>query len=288
MTARAADKVNRTTYALHALGGDGPQLGVETTGEGGPACVLVHGFGESRAAWAGVIQGLAPLGKVITIELRGHGDSEWDVQARYDVQDHVDDLMAVLGQLALDRYVLVGHSMGGAAALRVAASSPTGPAGLVLVDYGPSPTAAGSDHVTAEFEASGRPYGSIAEYAEWLASRRPLASPAVLRCMAEHELRRRPNGQYVLKRDPAMLASRRGAAPPTDAWALLARTRCPVHIVRGAGSSMLTKSVAAEMVRLPLRSSLATVAMAGHGVMADNPQGFLAAVEPFIAECLRE
>lgn len=266
---------------------NGLALAVEVAGDGPASCVLVHGFGDNRAAWAGVSAALEGLGKVFSVDLRGHGESEWDRLGRYTVEDHAADLAGLLAALELPRYVVIGHSMGGAAALRVAAKNPAGMAGLVLVDYGPEPSEAGADRVTAEFRASSRGYASIAEYAGWLASVRPLANAAVVQKMAEAGLRPDSEGGFILKRDPAMLASRMSGAPRPDVWRDLATTKCPIHILRGTGSSILTKAVAEEMTRTAQRGSLATVAMAGHGVMIDNPPGFVAATLPFVAERLR-
>ena len=65
-------------------------------------------------------------------------------------------------------------------------------------------------------------------------------------------------------------------------WAEVAKIRCPVLIVRGAESDILAPEVAARFGGI-VKAEVRTVPGAGHSVMGDNPSGFLAAVEPFLA-----
>lgn len=114
----------------------GVRLEAEVAGaENAPAVLLVHGAGQTRAVWAGVADALEGAGRrVISLDLRGHGGSEWPEDARYDFGAMVEDLRAVLAQLGT-RPVVVAATLGGwiasAALERDAALLASG---LVLVD----------------------------------------------------------------------------------------------------------------------------------------------------------
>ncbi|WP_432770452.1 MAG: alpha/beta fold hydrolase [Sphingopyxis sp.] len=114
----------------------GVRLEAEVVGaENDPAVLLVHGAGQTRAVWASVADALEKAGRrVISLDLRGHGGSEWPGDGRYDFEALVEDLRAVLAQMGT-RPVVVASTLGGwiasAALERDAALLASG---LVLVD----------------------------------------------------------------------------------------------------------------------------------------------------------
>jgi len=98
--------------------------------------VFLHYFGGSSRAWTGVIDQLADEHRCVAPDLRGYGDSDAP-DAGYETGEMADDVIALIASLRLERYVLVGHSMGGKIALAVAARRPAGLRSLVLL--APSP-----------------------------------------------------------------------------------------------------------------------------------------------------
>jgi len=100
-----------------------------------PAVLLLHGAGQTRGVWGNVADALQQAGRrVISLDLRGHGGSEWPDDGRYDFEAMVEDLRAVLAQLGT-RPVIVASTLGGwiaSAALERDAALLA--AGLVLVD----------------------------------------------------------------------------------------------------------------------------------------------------------
>jgi len=100
-----------------------------------PAVLLIHGAGQTRKVWTGLADSLQKAGRrVISLDLRGHGGSEWPEDGRYDFDALVEDLRAVLAQMGT-RPVVVASTLGGwiacAALERDAALLASG---LVLVD----------------------------------------------------------------------------------------------------------------------------------------------------------
>ena len=100
-----------------------------------PSVLLIHGAGQTRRVWDSIANALQQAGRrVISLDLRGHGGSEWPEDGRYDFEAMVEDLRAVLAQLGT-RPVVVASTLGGwiaAAALERDAAMLA--AGLVLVD----------------------------------------------------------------------------------------------------------------------------------------------------------
>jgi pimeloyl-ACP methyl ester carboxylesterase len=165
-------------------------------------------------------------------------------------------------------------------------------AGLVLVDVGPELDARGTTRIRMEIEADREPtFAAVDDYARLLSLHYPAARPHAIQRMAQHGLRRREDGRFVLKLDPALRGALRGRAAPAASeeelaraqWQALARIPCPTLVVRGAASDVLAPDVAERMAREVLaKGALAVVPRAGHSVMTDNPDGFRDAVTAFV------
>lgn len=114
----------------------GTRLEAEVHGDANdPAILLVHGAGQTREVWHEVAAALVQSGRrVVGLDLRGHGGSEWPADGRYEFAAHVEDLRAVLAQMG-SRPVVVAATMGGwIAAAALANDAANLAAGLVLVD----------------------------------------------------------------------------------------------------------------------------------------------------------
>jgi pimeloyl-ACP methyl ester carboxylesterase len=111
---------------------DGVALEVEDHGGGVPV-VLLHGFPLSSEMWTPIRAAVEQAARLITPDLRGFGGSDAP-EGDYAMETLAGDILRLADRLALDRFVLGGHSMGGYVALRIAARSPGRLAGLILVD----------------------------------------------------------------------------------------------------------------------------------------------------------
>jgi pimeloyl-ACP methyl ester carboxylesterase len=115
---------------------NGIALHVEERGAGELSLVFLHYYGGSSRTWKHVTARLAPRFRTIAIDHRGWGESDKPDSA-YGLADLAADAQGVIAALKLQRYVLVGHSMGGKVAQLMASRQPAGLVGLVLV--APSP-----------------------------------------------------------------------------------------------------------------------------------------------------
>jgi pimeloyl-ACP methyl ester carboxylesterase len=113
----------------------GIEMAYEEHGAGTRPLVVVHGFTGSRRDFAWRFADLATLGRTIFPDLRGHGDStNTGDPATYTLEQIADDLVAFLDAIGVASCDLLGHSMGGMAALRTALRAPERIDSLILMD----------------------------------------------------------------------------------------------------------------------------------------------------------
>jgi pimeloyl-ACP methyl ester carboxylesterase len=116
-----------------ALVGPAGAIYVDDGGDGGTPVVFLHSFGGDSTHWASQLDHLRHHRRALAIDLRGHGKSGRPKDLDYSVGAFVRDLEAVVEQLKLQRFVLVGHSLGASVANAYAGKHPNQVAGLVLV-----------------------------------------------------------------------------------------------------------------------------------------------------------
>src|ERR1700693_182020 len=109
--------------------------------------VCVHGYTGSAQAFNAPARHIGDRARIIAPDVRGHGESAWSPEGAYQYKDQAADLAALVDRLELDRFVLIGTSMGGIIAMAYAAQHAERLRGLVINDIGPDPEA-GSRRIT--------------------------------------------------------------------------------------------------------------------------------------------
>jgi pimeloyl-ACP methyl ester carboxylesterase len=248
----------------------------------------VHGFGEGSYIWHELARHLSPSTRVTAIDLRGHGESDWDENGKYSVQIHTDDVANVIEAMKISPFILVGHSMGAEIAVRLATLWPQRVVGLILVDFAIDVDPQAALHVLEEFRSETKIYSSVSEYVTLLQMKRPLAKEALLRQFAENALRPHVSGGLALKRDPA-LGREENFEIETDPalWKMLEQVLCPVLLVRGFGSAILSSVLAARMKDKIADCRVEVIRMSGHSVMLDNPEDFSDVVREFVRQIFK-
>ena len=100
----------------------GLRCNVQEWAETGFPCVAIHGLGDAGCVWSDFAANSPGL-RVAAIDLPGHGYSDWDASHRYTTAAMTNEVAAVIARLGLGRAVLIGHSIGGDIALRLAVAS---------------------------------------------------------------------------------------------------------------------------------------------------------------------
>jgi esterase len=240
-----------------------------------PGMLLLHGLTSHAHSWDHFARALQDRYHIIALDQRGHGDSAWPRDQSYTTADYVADALAVADAVGLERFVLIGLSMGAHNAMAFAAAHPGRVTHLVPVDIGPS-------FRRPEGQPAGQPpqrvFDSVEEAFAQARAQNPRPPEEVQRERVRWGLRRRPDGRFELKYDPE--APRRWQ--PADLWAALCAIACPTLVIRGAESQVLSADVAERMTAAFPNARLVTIAGAGHPVPLDRPEAFERAVRAFL------
>ena len=238
---------------------DGLRIHYLRTGGAKPAVVLLHGLTGSGACWSPIARALERGFDVVMPDARGHGGSSApDRGYRYD--DLANDVVGVIRGLALDRPIVIGHSMGGMTAAVVAARRAADLRGLVLVD----PTFLEPER-QREVHAS-----DVAAQHRRLLDRDQAAVIALLRARHPHR-----SSELVELQAAARLATRAIAfdvlTPPNPDYRELVRAiEVPTLLVIG-DSTVVTLEIATELRDANPRVQIARIEGAGHGLPFDEP-----------------
>jgi pimeloyl-ACP methyl ester carboxylesterase len=248
---------------------------------GRPPMLCVHG-GAAHAHWYDyVAPGFTSDYHVRSIDLRGHGDSEWIDPPAYLYKDYAADLDEAARRLDLRDFVLIGHSMGGTVSLLYAATYPGRVKALVVVD---STVNLSPDRIAALRDVGSRSGRSYPSKEELVAKYRlrpgdSLATPEVVRHIASHSARQQSDGTWQHKFDRNVYATREvsDVRPNWD------RLRIPVLLVKAEMSDRLGASVFADVKSRCPQAELVEVSKSHHHVTLDNPLEFIEKVRSFLA-----
>ncbi|WP_035565944.1 alpha/beta fold hydrolase [Caballeronia sordidicola] len=177
---------------------NGIQIHVKDQGNGTLPVVFLHYWGGSSRTWDDVIAALPVEYRTVAPDLRGWGDSDAPA-AGYALADFADDAQHVIAALKLDRFVLVGHSMGGKIAQLLASRRPRGLAGLVLVAPSPPGPLALPAEVRAAMEGAYVTRESVGMSIDQMLTAKPL-SPKHREQVIEDSLRGAPQAKLAWPR----------------------------------------------------------------------------------------
>jgi pimeloyl-ACP methyl ester carboxylesterase len=247
---------------------------------GAPVVLLLHGGNQSSHSWDLVSLHLSDRYHVFALDQRGHGDSEWSRELDYSMEAKAADALAFIEQAQLTAPVIVGHSMGGLVAMRMALSSEEVARGFVLVDIGPELSPKGVD-VVHNFVVGNVEFDDLEDFLDNVAKYDRFRSREHIARTVKYNMMSRVDGKFVSKVD-----HRRVPDPHDRPVELerLASLTCPVLVVRGAESEILEAEAAERFVAALPNGRLMTVPGAGHNVHGANTPGFLDAIGPFLAD----
>jgi pimeloyl-ACP methyl ester carboxylesterase len=240
--------------------------------------VLLHGLYSHAHYWDFFARSLTSEYRVLALDQRGHGDSGWTKS--YGPKEYVLDLEAFVKNLGLDKFILIGHSMGGINTIIYAAQHPDLISALVIVDIGPEINNLGIERMEKERSSEPEFFGSEEEAISYMKKIEPRHSDEFVRHQVRYALRRDDNGNLTFKYDPALRSTE--LRSPDWLWEYVGQVVCPTLLVHGTESDMLAAEVAKKMGESLAFGSIVDVEHAGHSVLGDNPQSFEAAVSEFL------
>ena len=250
-----------------------------------PPVLLLHGFAQTSHSWDFVSLALAGTYRVLALDTRGHGDSDWAEDQDYSPQAHQRDLDCLVQGLGLAPLAVVGSAIGGRNAYTFASRRPESVAALTIVDVGPVTATRGGRRIR-RFVSLPDERDSYEDFVQAIHEYQPLRSVRQIRDTLKYNVRETPEGKWTWKydrvlRDPNFKSPE---MPQEQGWELLRGIRGPTLLVRGARSDVLTPEMARQMTETISDCAFAEVQNAAHIVPGDNPAGFLAVLMPWLAE----
>lgn len=251
--------------------------------ESNPVLVLLHGGVVTSRTWGPFCALLADKYRLIAMDMRGHGDSEWPREGDSNHNAMADDLAKLITTMELENPIVVGHSVGGLLLMRVMLKSPQLLGSAVLVDVGPKTAYAGWKP-RSEVTEAGRLYDEIEAYVQRNAPRLK-RSEEHMRRNAHHEFMRRMNGKYQLKYDPRhpMGGPDERTMPGLPKLEQMADYRGRCLLVRGENSWFLDADDAVEFAQRLPQGELVTVPDCEHMVYVENPVGLAREIDRYVS-----
>lgn len=255
----------------------------------GPPVLLAHGGGQTRHSWGGTAAALAEHGhRVVSMDLRGHGDSQWAPDRDYSMGAYAADSLAVIDWIG-EPVAWVGASLGGMTGLHAIHAKPTQFSSLTLVDITPRPAAKGVTRIL-EFMADRAEEGfaTLDEAADAIAEYQPhRPRPTDLSGLAKN-LRKR-DGRWFWHWDPAFL-SVRGAPGSEHARdqhhdqleAMARKMTLPTLLIRGKLSDLVTQAEVDSFLDMVPHAHYVDVKDAAHMIAGDKNDVFTDAVVEFL------
>ena len=221
--------------------------------------------------------------RVLALDQRGHGQTEWAKPDAYHTREMVADVEAFVAALGLQNFALLGLSMGGLVSIGYAGKRPAALGKLVIVDIAPEIDTVGLKRIQSGVVRSDV-FASRDEAFARAREDNPIPPPEHQRYRVDYSLMRRADGRYTYRYDRALRDpnNAREGIPPDEAWRLVASIAVPTLLVRGALSDILSAPVAANMAKAIPGCRLVEVAGSGHPVPLDKPDDFLECVRTFL------
>ncbi|QUR65714.1 alpha/beta fold hydrolase [Mycobacterium spongiae] len=252
-------------------GSDENRISALRWGGAAPRVVFLHGGGQNAHTWDTVVLGLGE--PALAVDLPGHGHSAWRADGDYSPQHNADTLAPVLRELAPQAEFVVGMSLGGLTAIRLAALAPQLVDELVLIDVTPS---ALQRHAELTAEQRGtvalmhgeREFPSFQAMLDLTIAAAPHREVTALRRGVFHNSRRLDNGNWTWRYDAI-----RTFPDFAGLWDDVDTMSAPITLVRGGASGFVTDDDTTELGRRATNFRGAhVVENSGHSVQSDQPR----------------
>lgn len=273
-------------------GFEGLRLVGDARGEPGDWPVLfLHGGGQTRHAWGRTAEVVAGHGwRTVTLDLRGHGESQWASDGDYSFTSFCADCVAVCDQLGCPP-VIVGASLGGVSAMLAEGTSDrTVSSGLVLVDITPKADDRGIQRIREFMQSGMAGFASLEEAAAAIAAytpnRRRSTNPEGLK-----KVLRERDGRWFWHWDPRFIDRGRTEVLPDRLAGLIdvavENIGVPTLLVRGSLSDVVTKASVDDFLSRMPDAAVVEVEGAAHMIAGDRNDAFSDAVVEFLERRIR-
>lgn len=280
--------VNQGSNVVHIPSSNGLLIAADHWPGNEQPIVLAHGGGQTRHSWGATAQALAALGhRVVSVDLRGHGDSSWAPDGEYAMDDFVGDHLALIDWIG-EPVIWIGASLGGSSGLMAIGPSPDAFAALVLVDITPSPAEAGVDRILAFMaETSINGFGDLDEAADAVAAYQPHRTRPKNTSGLAKNLRLGDDGRWRWHWDPAFVTSPKSMTNERgrhgEAERIARSLQLPTMLVRGRLSDLVTEVEAQAFLEMAPHAEYVDVENAAHMIAGDKNDVFMSAIVDFVS-----
>ncbi len=242
-----------------------------------PPLLLIHGGGVTAHTWDLAALQLADSYRVLAPDIRGHGNSEWPRDGDSDHHEMTLDIAELLVALDATPAVVMGHSLGGALAMRLALGFPDMVRALGILDFCPEPIYPGLEAGRIRTFESLEDYVSRAlKYADRL--------PAEVAYAARHELLERTDGRLMSRHDPRHVMGGPDPEyyPGTPGFDDMGAATMPTLVLWGADSFLVTDEKCERLLTALPDGYPVRIEGASHQVHLERPGAFLDGVNGFL------
>jgi len=244
-----------------------------------PPMILIHGIARHAHTFDHIAPHFARDYHVLAIDIRGHGDSNWDPKGDYLVEDHVKDLEGLVKRLKLTHITMLGNSTGGRVVQVFAGTHPDLVAKLVVEDVGPQRPEDIASGFARRVQQEANGWASEEDLVRQLLKENPGVDETWVRNYAHFGIKPRGDGRFVWKRDPNLVKG----FVPTDLWASVRRIVSPTLYILGGKSTIVPLDTQQELKRALRDCEIVTMPGLGHYPDVEDPSGFLAIVDRFLS-----
>lgn len=241
-----------------------------------PPVIMIHGLSGNAHNFNNLAPHFAPRYHVVSVDVRGRGDSDWANDADYSNTAYVADLEGLRQALGFERMSLVGTSLGGRISMTYAGTYPDRVERTLLNDIGPEIDPRGGERIATTTRDAITTFETMDDVIAWHLEQRvgfSSLSSADQRATAGYAVRALAGGGYTWKMDPAVRTDPR--RPDTEvSWKLARRIPGPVLLVRGGDSDLLSPDTARRMVAEMQDCRMVEVPGVGHAPTLMEPEAF--------------
>ncbi len=251
--------------------------------------VLLHGLRGFSGTWRPLAAALSDRYRLIAFDQRGRGESDWDPHHNYYTDAYLGDLEAVVDDLNLERFALLGHSMGGTTSYVYADRHPERLSALIIEDIAPGSSASGDGarRIVSEMQALPVSFSGWSQARQYWRKMRPTLNTAAIEQRVAESMTEIADGRIGWRYDSEGIRRTRVHPDPTrmvDLWPIVERLRTPTLVIHGERSDFCKAPVVESMCARNSNIRGVGVANAGHYVHDDAPGEFLAQVARFLGE----
>lgn len=251
--------------------------------------LCMHGLTRNSADFDHLAINLSDYARVISVDQRGRGNSEWDQNSsHYEIPRYVQDMFTLIDHLQLKNIILLGTSMGGIMSMMMVALKPDLFSAVILNDVGPVVGSKGLARIKS-YVGTSAPAANLDEAISQTAAANSVAFPDYTKQdwarWVDRMYRENDAGQLALRYDPEIstqLNKDDSTAVTADPWPVFEPlTHKPLMTIRGELSDILEPDCVDEMKRRHPGMKLLQVSRVGHAPMLDEP-GVAEAISVFI------